>query len=194
MLKFLKTHIKIRKMKKKIFSIYVLLITGFHVNSQELVIGEERIEPGIIFVFEGAIKDRIMPLSMHLKENQTNIHIEARVKWDTTKVPKGTPKGGFVPYLHITARVTNQESGLSTFIDLLPHINLTDNFHYARNISLPGAINDLYSVDFNITPPTQIDLALHNDWVKMYGKGLFNGKLFQYLNIDFEEIANASRN
>jgi len=55
MLKFLKTHIKIRKMKKKIFSIYVLLITGFHVNSQELVIGEERIEPGIIFVFEGAI-------------------------------------------------------------------------------------------------------------------------------------------
>ena len=181
-------------MKKKIFSIYVLLITGFHVNSQELVIGEERIEPGIIFVFEGAIKDRIMPLSMHLKENQTNIHIEARVNWDTNKVPKGTPKGGFVPYLHITTRVTNQESGLSTFIDLLPHINLTDNFHYARNISLPGAINDLYSVDFNITPPTQIDLALHNDWVKMYGKGLFNGKLFKYLNIDFEEIANASRN
>jgi hypothetical protein len=181
-------------MKKIILSICVLLITGFNVNSQELVIAEERVEPGIVFVFEGAIKDHIVPMSMHLQENQTNVHIEARVNWDINNVPKGTPKGGFVPYLHITARITNKESGLSTFIDLLPHINLIDNFHYARNISLPGPLNDLYSVDFNITPPTQIDLALHNDWVNMYGKELFKGKLFQYSDVDFEEIANASRN
>ena len=78
--------------------------------------------------------------------------------------------------------------------DRLPHINLIDNFHYARNISLPGPLNDLYSVDFNITPPTQIDLALHNDWVNMYSKELFKGKLFQYSDVDFEEIANARRN
>ena len=181
-------------MKKIILSICVLLITGFNVNSQELVIGEERVEPGIVFVFEGAIKDHIVPTSMHLKENQTNVHIEARVNWDINDVPKGTPKGGFVPYLHITARIINKESGLSTFIDLLPHINLIDNFHYARNISLPGSVNDLYSVDFNITPPTQIDLALHNDWVNMYSKELFKGKLFQYSDVDFEEIANARRN
>mgnify|MGYP000324188155 CR=1 FL=1 len=181
-------------MKKLIFSIYILLVISFNLNAQELVIGEERVEPGIIFVFEGAIKDHIMPLSMHLKENQTNVHIEARVNWDTNKIPRGTPKGGFIPYLHITAKVTNEKSGFSTFIDLLPHINLIDNFHYARNISLPGEINDLYSVDFNITPPTQIDLALHNDWVKMYGKELFKGKIFKYSNIDFEKIANATRN
>ena len=181
-------------MKKIILSICVLLITWFNVNSQELVIGEERIEPGVVFVFEGAIKDHIFPMSMHLQENETNVHIEARVNWDINNVPKGTPKGGFVPYLHITAKVTNEESGLSTYIDLLPHINLIDNFHYARNISLPGSVNDLYSVEFNITPPSQIDLALHNDWVNMYGKELFNGKLFKYSYVDFEEIANASRN
>ena len=62
-----------------------------------------------------------------------------------------------------------------------------------RNISLPGAISDLYSVDFNIIPPTQIELALHNDWAKMYGKELFTGKTFKYINVDFEEIANARR-
>ena len=33
-------------------------------------------------------------------------------------VPAGTPLGGFIPYLHITAKVTNEKSGLSTFIDL----------------------------------------------------------------------------
>ena len=194
MLKFLKTHIKIQKMKKLVFSIYILIVIGFNLNAQELVIGEERVEPGIIFVFEGAIKDQIIPLSMHLTENQTNIHIEARVNWDVIDIPTGTPKNGFIPYLHITAKITNEKSGLTTFIDLLPHINLIDNFHYARNISLPGEVNDLYSVDFNITPPTQIDLALHNDWVNMYGKELFKGKLFQYSDVDFEEIANASRN
>ena len=69
-------------MKKIILSICVLLITGFNVNSQELVIAEERVEPGIVFVFEGAIKDHIVPMSMHLQENQTNVHIEARVNWD----------------------------------------------------------------------------------------------------------------
>jgi|TARA_B110000483_G_scaffold6528_1_gene7735 uncharacterized protein involved in high-affinity Fe2+ transport len=174
--------------------IYIFLTVSFSLNAQELVIAEERVEPGIIFVFEGAIKDHIMPSSMHLKENQTNVHIEARVNWDINNVPAGTPLGGFIPYLHITAKVTNEKSGLSTFIDLLPHINLIDNFHYARNISLPGAISDLYSVDFNIIPPTQIELALHNDWAKMYGKELFTGKTFKYINVDFEEIANARRN
>ena len=53
MLKFLKTHIKIQKMKKLVFSIYVLLVISFNLNGQELVIGEERVEPGVVFVFEG---------------------------------------------------------------------------------------------------------------------------------------------
>ena len=69
-------------MKKLVFSIYVLLVISFNLNGQELVIGEERVEPGVVFVFEGAIKDKIMPMSMHLNENQTNVHIEARVNWD----------------------------------------------------------------------------------------------------------------
>ena len=50
--------------------IYIFLTSSFSLNAQELVIAEERVEPGIIFVFEGAIKDHIMPSSMHLKENQ----------------------------------------------------------------------------------------------------------------------------
>ena len=43
-------------------------------TAQELVIGEETIEPGIVFIFEGAIKDHVMPNGMHLNENETNIH------------------------------------------------------------------------------------------------------------------------
>ena len=170
-----------------------LLITTSIFFSQELVIGEERVEPGIVFIFEGAIKDHVMPMAMHLSQDQTNIHIEARVNWDTKNVPEGTPLGGFVPYLHMTAMVVNQKTGLKTFIDLVPHINLIDNFHYARNISLPGDINDLYSVEFNIMKPTHIDLALHKDWLDNYGKSLMNDCNFKYNNVDFSEIAKAKR-
>ena len=177
---------------KKIFSI--LFMISFLVAAPELVIGEKRIEPGILFIFEGAIKDHVMPMGMHLNEDQTNVHIEARVNWDENNIPEGTPAGGFVPYLHITATVTNQKTGLQTFVDLVPHINLIDNFHYARNISLPGSADDFYSVTFNMLPPTHIDLALHKDWLDAYGEELTTKHSFSYKNVYFGEICRATRN
>ena len=177
---------------KKFICLLFILNLNFSL-SQELIIGEERVEPGIVFIFEGAVKDHVMPSGMHLKEEQTNIHIEARVNWDTKNVPDGTPAGGFVAYLHITAKVTNEKTGLSTFIDLLPHINLVDNYHYARNISLPGNNDDLYLVEFNVLPPTHIELSLHKDWLDNYGNELMKNQYFKYENVDFKEIANSSR-
>tara|TARA_Y100000768_G_scaffold154652_1_gene115530 strand:+ start:409 stop:948 length:540 start_codon:yes stop_codon:yes gene_type:complete len=174
----------------KVFILLMLINFGF---SQELVIGEERVEPGIVFIFEGAIKDHIMPKEMHLKENQSNIHIEARVNWDEVNIPDGTPEGGFVPYLAINAKIVNSNTGLSTFIDLLPHINLIDNFHYARNVALPGNIADNYYVEFNIIGPTYKELALHKDWFEKYGSTFMNNVSFVYNKVNFEEIANASR-
>ena len=177
----------------KNFLIVFCLFTYSNVFSQELVIGEERLEPGIVFIFEGAVKDHVMPNGMHLKENETNVHIEARVNWDIKNTPEGSPKGGFVAYLHITSKVTNQKTGLSTFIDLTPHINLIDNYHYARNISLPGKKDELYTVEFNIIPPTNIELSLHKDWLDKYGSQLMTNQYFLYEDVNFEEIANASR-
>ena len=98
-------------MNKLILILSIILITinnAFAINP-ELVIGEERVEPGIVFIFEGAIKDHVMPMSMHLAENETHVHIEARVNWDSKNVPKGTPKMGFVPYLYINAKVINEK-------------------------------------------------------------------------------------
>ena len=108
------------------FSIYLLL--SLSLFGQELVIGEERIEPGIVLIFEGAIKDMIMPESNNLSIDQTNVHIEARVNWDSNNIPAGTPANGFVPFLKISSIITNQKTALKTFIDLTPHINLIDKF------------------------------------------------------------------
>jgi len=171
----------------------LFMLKSNNIFTQELVIGEERIEPGIAVVFEGAIKDMIMPSMTNLDENQTDVHIEARVNWDSKDLPKGTPAGGFVPYLHINASVVNQKTGVKTFIDLIPHINLSDNFHYARNISLPGEINELYMVEFTISPPSNYEVALHMDWKKEIGTTFFEPVKYKYTDVDFEEIAKASR-
>ena len=177
---------------KKLLCLILLLNLNFSI-SQELIIGKEIVDPGIVFIFEGAVKDHVMPIGMHLKENETNVHIEARVNWDVRNTPNGSPEGGFVAYLHITSKVTNQKTGLSTFIDLTPHINLIDNYHYARNISLPGKKDELYTVEFNVIAPTNIELSLHKDWLDKYGNQLMTNQYFLYENVNFEEIANATR-
>ena len=180
-------------MLKHIFFTVGILIYSSYTYAIELVIGEERVDPGIVFIFEGAVKDHVMPLHRNLDERSTNIHIEARANWDTKAVPKGTPLSGFVPYLHISAKIINEETGLSSFIDLIPHINLIDNFHYARNMSLPGEIDDSYTVIFHILKPTSIDISLHRDWLNQYGNTLLKDTTFVYKKVDFEEIAKASR-
>ena len=171
----------------------ILFILNFLIAAPELVIGEKRVEPGIVFIFEGAVKDHVMPMGIHLDQNQTHVHIEARVNWDENNIPEGTPAGGFVPYLHITAIIKNQKTGLQTFVDLVPHINLIDNFHYARNISLPGSIDDFYLVIFNVVGPTHIDLALHKDWLDTYGEKLMSDYNLSYKNIYFGDICRATR-
>ncbi len=169
-----------------------LLLAG-HVHAVELIIGEETVAPGIVFIFEGAVKDDITPAAHHLPADKTHVHLEARVNWAEKSIPQGTPAGGFVPYLTITARVVNQKTGAVLMTDLLPHINLVDNFHYARNIALPGAVNDRYEVTFHASPPTGAGLSYHLDWRKEYGGGLLEAASFHYKNVDFEAVAKATR-
>ena len=175
--------------------LWVLSLGVVRGNSQEMVIGEERVEPGIIFIFEGAVKDTVMPRTMHLMEKETHIHIEARVNWDEKNIPEGTPAGGFVPYLKVVAKIQNQRTKQKSFVDLLPHINLIDNFHYARNVHLPGRATDKYNVTFYVMRPGVADLSIHKDWMEMYGRALMKKRAirFMYKGLDFEEIVKASR-
>ena len=180
-------------MKNYILITILSIVISNSLISQELIIGEERVKPGIVFIFEGAIKDIVYPENYNLAEELTDIHIEARVNWDTQNIPEGTPANGFIPYLKINAIVTNQRTDLKTHVDLIPHINLVDNFHYARNISLPGNIDDKYEVEFFINNPSKFDLSFHKDWLENYSESLIQDKVFKYSDISFSEIARLSR-
>ena len=69
----------------------------------------------------------------------------------------------------MSAIITNQKTNDKILVDLIPHINLIDNFHYAKNISLPGEIDERYRVKFIVRPP-EMTILYHNDWTKSYLK------------------------
>ncbi|MDD9817752.1 MAG: hypothetical protein OXU61_06420 [Gammaproteobacteria bacterium] len=51
-----------------------------------------------------------------------------------------------------------------------------------------------YEVVFHVSPPGKFDLAYHKDWRGKYGPGLFQPASFRFRDVDFEEIARATRN
>ena len=53
--------------------------------------------------------------------------------------------------------------------------------------------DELYTVEFNVIAPTNIELSLHKDWLDKYDNQLITNQYFSYENVNFEEIVNASR-
>ena len=52
----------------------------------------------------------------------------------------------------------------------------------------------MYSVEFFVNPPSKYDLFFHGDWKQMFGNTLIEDIKFEYNDINFLEIADASRN
>ncbi len=181
--------------KITIFTFLFLFIVSIYSFSLELVIGEEKIKPGVVLIFEAAIKDTVFPLTSNLDEAKTFIHIEARVNWDENEknIPEGTPPGGFVPYLNVSAEIYNRRTKTTQFVDLRPMINLIDNFHYARNIGYSGKDTDEYDVTFYVNPPGEYDLSYHKDFVSEYGNTVIKSQKFMYRKLKFTKIARATR-
>ena len=172
--------------------IYFLLLILGSVNSDaaEMIIGRETIAPGINLIFEGAPKDTVLPQEFFLAESATDIHIEMLANWAKDS-PNGAPAGGFVAYLKIFATL-EAASGSKMTAQLTPHLNMSDNLHYAQNIKLPGRIDEFYKVTFEINPPNKSELGIHYDWDKDIGF-FIQPIVFSYDNLNFKDIALSSR-
>ena len=175
-------------MKKLI--IFISFLGASVLNSNEMIFGKETLSNGINVVFEAAPKDIVYPEKYFLKEKNTDIHIEMLINWSDIS-PIGSPAGGFIPYLNVLATIKNKD-GKSLKVKLTPHLNITDNFHYAQNIQLPGNIDDLYEVTIEIIPPKNRQLGIHYDWNQKYGFMVERQK-FIFTNLSFEKIAKQSR-
>ena len=167
----------------------ITLLSSIFLISEEMIIGKEKIMPGIDLVFEAAPKDTILPEGSYLLEKETNIHIEMLANW-SSEAPEGAPEGGFVPYLKVSM-IIKSGLGKELKVDLTPHLNLTDNLHYAQNIKLPGSIDDAYEIIFKISQPEN-NLGIHFDWNEAIGS-YTNTSKFTYKDLNFKNISLATR-
>ncbi len=186
MFRFTKSY-ELKVLNKILF--FLLTIFFVPLFSEEMIIGKKTIKPGIELIFEGAPKDTIFPKDLHLAEKDTDIHIEMLAQW-TDDNSAFAPARSFVAYLNVSAEIKSKNG--SSKIKLTPHLNLTDNLHYAQNIKLPGRLDDLYDITFTISPPKKEDLGIHYDWNLKFG-GLIKKTSFTFRNLDFEKIALKSR-
>lgn len=177
----------------------LLLFVGafVHVQSahaQEQVFGEEVLGPGVEITFLVAPSGDVEPKAQNLSEARSDLHLEVLAGWtEDASEEVGAPAGGFVPYLRLYATVENEETGQVKKATLVPHVNQSDNFHYARNIALPGAPDDPYTVVFEVQPPERFELATHSDWRTAYGNRLFPPSTVTYKNVQLGEIVRATR-
>ena len=180
-------------MKKRILSLCFIFIFSLSHSKQppEMVIGTKEIPPGITLVFEGAIKDDVTPVDIFLSEARSDIHLEVLVNWNE-QAPRGAIKGGFVAYLKVNALIINQNTKKQLRVILPPHVNMSDNLHYASNTPLPGKRSDLYTVIFSIKPPKDDEMGIHFDWREEVGARLMESEQFEFKDLNFLEIANAT--
>jgi len=176
----------------------VLLLLGSlqPAAAQEAILGEETIAPGINLIFEAAPKDDVTPYEQNLAESDTDVHIEVLTTWSedpAVEVPEGVQRGGFVGYLHFFATITNETTGQTEKVELIPHVTLGDAMHYARNVSLPGDPDDSYSVTFDVQPPGKNELAFHASWREAHGQPLFSATQFTFDGLDLADVAAATR-
>jgi len=169
----------------------LILLFIFQLSAEEMIIGKEKIKPGIAITFEAAPRDIIHPKGLHLEEGATDIHIEMLANWSADN-PYDFPAGGFVAYLDARALIENQNNNKSLVINLSPHINLIDSLHYAKNLKLPGSISDKYDVTFFIEGNKNELLGIHDDWHNIVGQYVSKHS-FTYKNLSFEKIAKSVR-
>ena len=183
-------------MSKKIFLsiICTTFLIQIPLSSSEMILGTEKITKDITVIFEGAPRDKIFSSlnNPHLSESETDVHIEALINWnEDIDIPSQVP-GSFIPYLKVRAKITNQETDESKTIDLVPHINLIDGFHYARNIKLPGSIDDEYLITFTIKQDID-QLSYHEDWKDNYAIPIIPEISFTYLDLNFFDVSQETR-
>ena len=177
---------------KSLFALF-LALTAMDLRAlPEMVIGESSMDPGIILIFEGGIKDDIQPAKYYLEEKSTDVHLEVLANWSET-APSGSPLGGHVAYLEVTAEIVNEETKESSSVELTPHLNMSDNLHYAQNVRLPGKAKETYTIIYNISEPRSGNMGMHFDWRNQVAKTLTPGGRFEFNNLDFKEIALSTR-
>lgn len=115
------------------------------------------------------------PRGTDLPASQADIHLEADIH-ATQGNPNGFGAGEWIPYLTITYKLDNLDTGQSKTGKFMPMV-AKDGPHYGANIKMMGVGN--YKVTYTIEPPSKQGFGRHTDETSGVGKW------FQPFTVDY---------
>jgi len=116
------------------------------------------------------------PRGNDLPASQADIHLEADIHAENGN-PSGFGGGEWVPYLTVSYRLENKDTGRVLNGTLMPMV-AKDGPHYGANIKMPGTGN--YKLTYHIEPPSKQGFGRHTD----HASGV--GRWFQPFDVDYE--------
>jgi periplasmic iron binding protein len=116
------------------------------------------------------------PRGTDLPASQADIHLEADIHAAKGN-PNGFGKGEWIPYLTITYKLDNVDTGETKSGKFMPMV-AKDGPHYGGNIKMMGAGN--YKVAYTIESPEKQGFGRHTD------KSSGVGKWFQPFTVDYK--------
>jgi len=115
------------------------------------------------------------PRGMDLPASQADIHLEADIH-ATKGQPNGFGAGEWIPYLTVTYRLINTDTGKTKNGTFMPMV-AADGPHYGSNIKMMGPGN--YDLTFTIESPIKQGFGRHSD------KDTGVGKWFKTFSVDY---------
>jgi hypothetical protein len=167
-------------MKHVIASIFGIgLVLGLSMTAfgfKEYPIGEEKELNHMVIaaVYLKAID--MEPRGMDLPASQADIHLEADIH-ATKGNPTGFGAGEWVPYLSVTYRLKNLDTGKVKNGTFMPMV-AADGPHYGSNIKMMGPGN--YQLTYTVESPSKQGFGRHSD----QETGV--GKWFSTFAVDYE--------
>jgi hypothetical protein len=115
------------------------------------------------------------PRGIDLPASQADIHLEADIH-ATRGNPNGFGAGEWIPYLTVTYRLENLDTGEVKTGTFMPMV-AKDGPHYGSNLKMMGPGN--YKLTYTIDPPSKQGFGRHTD------EATGVGKWFQPFSVDF---------
>ncbi len=170
-------------MKKIILatSAAALLAVGANAEMKEYPLGEDKVVNNMQIAAVYLKPIDMEPRGIDLPASKADVHLEADIH--ATKGNKnGFGAGEWIPYLTVTYKLTNLDTGKSKIGTLMPMVAL-DGPHYGSNLKMLGTGN--YEVQFTIANPSKQGFGRHTDadsgvgkWFKTFTvsfKGAYKG-------------------
>ncbi|MBI2569023.1 MAG: iron transporter [Candidatus Schekmanbacteria bacterium] len=150
-------------MKKQLVFVLVALSSAFLLGQAaafvEYPIGLPQVRYGMEIAAVYLQPIQMDPEMSHEKHEKADVHLEADIHASTGN-PNGFGEGEWIPYLTVTYKLTNLDTGQTVEGTMMPMV-ASDGPHYGDNVIMPGV--GRYQVEYTVDNPRKNGFGRHTD-------------------------------